>query len=169
MTEIAPGSRPAAAEVSLRALRWWDLSAVIELEQQLFTDTAWSLAQFWSELAYVPETRWYTLAEVNAVPVGYAGLFQVGREAEVQTVAVAPRWQGKGIGRTLVEALVSAATRRSSRVLHLEVEAGNQSARNLYSSCGFEEVGRRRAYYGPQRDAVLMTRTLAQSEGVGNA
>ncbi len=146
--------------VSLQRLRWWDLEEVLPIEADLFGADAWTPGQFWSELARVPDTRWYVVARERGALVGYAGLFQAGDEADVQTVAVAGEAQGRGIGRFLVEALSAAAAARGASVLHLEVRSGNQVALGLYDRLGFQVVGRRPDYYGRGRDAVLMTLRL---------
>jgi len=151
---------PAPPSVDLARLRWWDLEEVLPIEADLFGPDAWTAGQFWSELARVPETRWYVLARRAGQVVGYAGLFQARTEADVQTVAVARGAQGQGIGRLLVGALVEAAGSRGADVLHLEVRADNTAARALYDRLGFTVVGRRPDYYGRRRDAVLMTRRL---------
>jgi len=149
------------AVVEMSRLRWWDLEEVLPIEAALFGADAWTAGQFWSELARVPETRWYVLAREGGRVVGYAGLFQAGEEADVQTVAVARRDQGRGIGRRLVEELAGAARARGAAVLHLEVRADNAAARGLYEESGFAVVGRRPDYYGRGRDAVLMSRRLS--------
>jgi ribosomal-protein-alanine N-acetyltransferase len=157
----------AAPAVTLERLRWWDLADVSDLERDLFGADAWSPAQFWSELARVPESRWYIVARAQDGIVGYAGVFVVGPEADVQTVAVARQAQGRGIGRMLVGALAGHARERGARVLHLEVRADNAAAQALYEGLGFAQVGRRRDYYGRGRDAVLMSLQLAREEDHG--
>jgi ribosomal-protein-alanine N-acetyltransferase len=154
-----------APAVTLARLRWWDLPDVIDLERDLFGAEAWTPAQFWSELARVPESRWYVVARDQGRIVGYAGVFVVGPEADVQTVAVARAEQGRGVGRVLVTALAAHARERGAGVLHLEVRADNSAARALYEGLGFAQVGRRRDYYGRGRDAVLMSRSLIREEG----
>jgi ribosomal-protein-alanine N-acetyltransferase len=146
----------------LAPLRWWDLEEVLALEAQLFGDEAWTPGQFWSELARVPETRWYAVARRPDDPriIGYAGVFVAGPEADVQTVAVAPAAQGRGVGGQLVRALADEALRRGAALLHLEVRADNAAALALYGALGFVVDGRRRDYYGRGRDAVLMTARL---------
>lgn len=154
----------ATPAITLERLRWWDIDEVLPIEAELFGPDAWTAGQFWSELARVPETRWYVLAREGARVVGYAGLFQAGPEADVQTVAVAGPAQGRGLGRRLVEALVEAAGARGAQVLHLEVRADNAAARRLYDALGFVVVGRRPDYYGRGRDAVLMSRRLGPKQ-----
>ncbi len=48
---------------ALRPMRWWDIAAAAELERVLFTVDPWTEAGFWSELAGVPDTRYYVVAE----------------------------------------------------------------------------------------------------------
>ena len=162
MTAPTPGP-----PVVLSRLRWWDLDEVLPLEAELFGAHAWTPAQFWSELARVPETRWYLVARAGGALVGYAGVFQAGSEADVQTVAVAPTARGRGIGRILVEALAGQVRARGADVLHLEVRADNAAALGLYRALGFRAVGRRPDYYGRGRDAILMSRRLAPGEPSG--
>jgi ribosomal-protein-alanine N-acetyltransferase len=137
-------------------MRWWDIEALLPLEQELFGDTAWTAEMFWSELAH-PETRWYVVAEDASQALGYAGLLAPGLEADVQTVAVAPSAQGRGVGRMLLDALVDQAVEREATSLLLEVRADNQRAIDLYHRRGFERIAIRHRYYQPgDIDAWIM-------------
>jgi ribosomal-protein-alanine acetyltransferase len=106
--------------------------------------------------------------------VGYAGLRagNSGGDADIQTVAVAPEHRGKGLGRLLVEALLSEARQRLASSVFLEVRADNDAARGLYTSLGFQEIDRRTGYYQPDGvDAIVMTLVLGAPEpgwAVGN-
>lgn len=71
-----------------------------------------------------------------------------GAEAEILTLAVHPQRQRRGVA----QALVSAARAHVAGIIFLEVAADNQAALALYQNCGFEESGRRRAYY--RRDVL---------------
>ncbi len=137
-------------------MRWWDIEALMPLEQELFGATAWTAEMFWSELAH-PETRWYVVAEDGSQALGYAGLLAPGLEADVQTVAVAPSAQGQGVGRMLLDALVDQAMEREATSLLLEVRADNQRAVDLYTRRGFERIAIRQRYYQPgDIDAWIM-------------
>jgi len=140
-------------------MRWWDVEPVVDLERELFGETAWSAEAFWSELAS-PSTRWYVTARgPYGELLGYAGLMVVGTEADVQTIAVAPAAQGRGAGRALLDALVTEAVRRGATSLLLEVRADNGPAIALYRRAGFERIAVRRAYYQPGAvDAWVMRR-----------
>ena len=141
----------------LRPMRWWDIEALLPLEQELFGPGAWTAETFWSELAH-PETRWYVVAEGDdGRPLGYAGLLAPGAEADVQTVAVAPAAQGQGLGRILLEALIEQSREREASSLLLEVRADNAPAIGLYTKRGFEQIAIRRRYYQPEDvDALVM-------------
>jgi ribosomal-protein-alanine N-acetyltransferase len=145
---------------TLRPMRWWDLEAAVILERELFAD-AWSPETFWAELAGVPETRHYLVAEDGAQLVGYAGLFATRHQADVQTIAVAPGQQGSGLGGVLLEALIGEAVRRGCAELLLEVRVDNAPARRLYERFGFEQISVRRGYYQPGGvDGLVLRRRL---------
>lgn len=157
----AADAGPRAATVELRPMRWWDIATVAGLERVLFPKDAWTVEAFWSELAEVPRTRYYIVAEsAGAEIVGYAGLFAARDQADIQTIGVRPDYQRTGLGRRLLDALVAETRRRGCREVFLEVRAENQAAIALYERAGFEMTGRRRGYYGPGADAITMRRRL---------
>ena len=47
--------------IAVAPMRWWDIPAVMAIEEKVFPDTAWTAAQFWSELAY--DDRTYLVVE----------------------------------------------------------------------------------------------------------
>ena len=136
-------------------MRWWDIDAALAIEQELFPD-AWSVETFWAELARVPETRHYLVADDDGALVGYAGLMTVGRQADVQTVAVAPRHQGQRLGAILLRAIVDEATSRGCAEVLLEVRVDNEPALHLYEKAGFERISVRRGYYPGGVDGLVM-------------
>jgi ribosomal-protein-alanine N-acetyltransferase len=154
-----PVNRPS---VTLRRMRWWDLEAIVALERVLFPSDPWTLEQFWSELAGVPATRHYILAEDAGHIIGYAGLIATRHEADIQTVAVSADRQGAGVGALLVTELLAETCRRGVGTVVLEVRADNERAQRLYTRFGFTQVGVRRGYYrrvdGHRVDALLMRR-----------
>jgi ribosomal-protein-alanine N-acetyltransferase len=158
------GDTPPAA-VSLRPMRWWDIELLVPLERELFAPDPWSAEGFWSELAGVPDTRYYVVAEDAGTIVGYAGLMVSGGEGDVQTVAVRPSAQGRGVGARLLTELLDEAARRDCHAVLLEVRVDNQPAQRLYERFGFERIGVRRGYYQPgNTDAVVMRRRLSRGD-----
>jgi ribosomal-protein-alanine N-acetyltransferase len=143
--------------VRLERMRWWHVEALLPLEAELFADEPWSARLFWSELGQV-DTRHYVVALDADVVVGWAGLCDYPDEAWVQTMAVAPAAQGRGLGARLLGALLEEADRRRQRVVSLEVRADNGPAQRLYERHGFARVGVRRGYYRGGVDAWTLTR-----------
>ena len=140
-------------------MRWWHIEPVLALEDVLFEDDRWTARTYWSELGQL-DTRHYLVAVDGAAVEGYAGLCDYPDEAFVQTLAVAPSAQGKGLGARLLQALLDEADRRRQRRVLLEVRADNDRAIALYERFGFRRSGVRRGYYSPSgADALVMMRT----------
>lgn len=142
-----------------------DLGALLELDRDAFTADAWSEATLRSELAGAPDTRFVVVAEERGVAVGYGVLMVVAATADVQRVAVTPSLQRRGVGRTLLTAMLAEAERRGCGAVLLEVASDNAAARALYADAGLEVIHRRRGYYAPGRDAVVMSRPLGTHPG----
>lgn len=99
--------------------------------------------------------------EVEGQPgiVGYCAFQVVLDELHVHNLAVRPAARRQGYARRLLIACLHEGASRGARRAFLEVRAGNRGALALYRSCGFVEVGRRRAYYAqPTEDAALLQR-----------
>jgi len=78
--------------------------------------------------------------------------------ADLQKIAVAPRAQGRGVGRALLGALIADARAAGIEVLTLDCRADNANALHLYRQFGFTEYGRleKFAAFGDRRyDKVL--------------
>ena len=148
--------------MSIRTASPDDLGAIMALERASFPTDAWSEAMMRAELSS-PHGRYLVVEEAGRV-VGYAGLRAPNgsRDADIQTIALAPELRGKGRGRTLLRELLSSAVDRGARDVFLEVRADNPVASALYASEGFVEIGRRPRYYQPDDvDAVIMRLDLA--------
>jgi ribosomal-protein-alanine N-acetyltransferase len=101
------------------------------------------------------------VAERGGAAVGYAGVDRGSDVADVMTIAVAPGAQGRGLGRVLVDWLVTEARRGGATHLMLEVRADNVAAQRLYSKAGFVMLTVRRRYYQPgDVDAQILRLTL---------
>jgi RimJ/RimL family protein N-acetyltransferase len=65
-------------------------------------------------------------------------------------------WQG--LGELLLNALLDEACRLGAIRATLEVRVSNGAAQALYAKYGFDQVGRRKAYYTDNReDALILT------------
>jgi len=77
-------------------------------------------------------------------------------EAEILSVAVAFARQGRGVARQLLDTNLRRLAALGARSVFLEVEEGNMPARRLYRRAGFQEVGRREAYYRTEQGAAAL-------------
>ncbi|OMH35244.1 ribosomal protein S18-alanine N-acetyltransferase [Tersicoccus sp. Bi-70] len=148
-----------------------DLDTVHTLEQRLFPVDAWPAQMFRDELAET-DTRRYLVAEIftpqGARIVGYAGLMCVLPIADVQTIAVEPAHEGRGIGSALLTALIGEASQRGAEDVLLEVRRDNPRAQELYLRFGFEQIHVRPRYYRDGVDALIMRKQLDRF-GTGDA
>lgn len=151
-----------AAARALREVRWQDLAELADLETELFGAEAWSLPSWWGELAGRPRRECF-LAEDDEGIVGYAVLDHGGEVSDVMTIAVLPRARRTGLGRRLLEELVTRARTAGAQRLLLEVRADNAAARGLYAARGFSQLQTRRGYYPDGGDALVLALDLMES------
>lgn len=147
--------------IAVQPMRWWHIAAVAELERELFPDDAWSVEQFWQELAQ--DTRTYLVALDDGVVIGYAGTSALPPDSDLQTVAVDSGQQGKGVAREMLSVLTDGATAAGCTHMMLEVRAVNTRAIDLYERMGFERISSRPRYYADGVDAIIMRKPLNPS------
>jgi phosphinothricin acetyltransferase len=102
---------------------------------------------------------WAALSPVSGRCV-YAGVAET-------SVYVGDRYRGEGVGRALLEALVSASEKAGIWTLQAGVFPENGASLQLHERCGFRQVGRRERIgrmNGVWRDTLLLER---RSEIVG--
>ena len=105
----------------------------------------------------------FALIARDPEPTGFVMAWSAAGDAELVTVAVVPEARRRGLGAALVTAAAAAALVRGAASMHLEVAETNTAARALYAKLGYEEAGRRHAYYGGEGgsiDAIVMRRML---------
>ena len=95
--------------------------------------------------------------------LGYAGMW-VGDgagDADLLTIATIPQARRRKVASRLLTELMDTARRAGCRAVLLEVRASNTAAQSLYAVHGFTRIGlRRRYYWAPQEDAVVMRALL---------
>jgi [ribosomal protein S18]-alanine N-acetyltransferase len=81
-------------------------------------------------------------------------------EAEILSVAIAPRQRGRGLARPLLDLHLRRLAGLGTRTVFLEVDEHNAPARALYRRAGFYDVGRRKSYYQTGASALVLRRDL---------
>ncbi len=141
--------------------------ALAALHAQCFTlPPPWSAHDFAGLLAD-PQTCLLQRMAGDAV-LAFALFRVVCDEAELLTLATAPKAQRQGLGRQLMRAGLAQIRQRGAHVCFLEVAADNAPAIALYTALGFLKVGERRGYYRApglaSRDALVFQASLAQAD-----
>ncbi|HYD49842.1 MAG TPA: ribosomal protein S18-alanine N-acetyltransferase, partial [Terriglobales bacterium] len=150
------------AEIWFTPFEAADLEAVYAIERAGY-GRPWSRRQFAEELR-IPFSR-FLVARAGRPPqvIGYVIWRLVLDELQIFNIAVAPGVQRRGVGSALLQLALAAGQEHGATAATLEVDCGNRNALALYRALGFREVGRRRDYYGPGVDGLLMEKTLVAS------
>ena len=105
-------------------------------------------------------------AEAGVLGFGYWRRYArptLRHNADLEKVFIAPTAQRKGLGRPLVNELISSAVRAGIETLTLDVRGDNSGAIRLYERLGFTAYGHLTDFvaFGPDRyDQVLLSRDL---------
>ena len=78
----------------------------------------------------------------------------------IVTIDVAPTMRRQGVGRALMEAIMTVCRERQAARVRLEVAVDNDAALAFYGLLGFVETGRIRGFYMGKLDALVMGLTL---------
>ena len=81
-------------------------------------------------------------------------------EAEILSIAIAPKQRGRGLSRPLLDLNLRRLAGLGTRTVFLEVDENNAPARALYRRAGFADVGRRKSYYQSGAHALVLRRDL---------
>lgn len=156
--EPRAGGTSSPEPVSIRPMTASDLPRVIEIERASFT-VPWTPATF-RGLLHRSDAH-LRVAESDGGIVGYAAVWIVLDQAELGDIAVVESRRGKGIGATLLSAMIDLSRDHGVRELYLEVRVSNTGAQRLYQRHGFKQVGRRTGYYArPKEDALVFRKFL---------
>lgn len=80
--------------------------------------------------------------------------------AQLVSIAVLPRFRGRGVARALLGEAEARVRRRGADRMVLQVAVTNIAALNLYLHQGYVLQGMIGGYYGPGKDAYFMDKVL---------
>lgn len=137
-----------------------DLDAVLAIEAASFHNP--TTREWYERELGRPEVCFiYVLRTPEAPVAAFCAFWRVADQAHINNLAVRPELRGRGLGLTLLEAIVDEAQRLGAGSLTLEVRESNVPAQRLYARAGFHREGVRRSYYTqPVEDALILTREL---------
>jgi len=99
-------------------------------------------------------------AMIGRVMAGFILSRLAAGEAEILSVAIAPKQRGRGFARPLLDLNLRRLAGLGARTVFLEVDENNAPARALYRRAGFADVGRRKSYYQSGANALVLRRDL---------
>jgi ribosomal-protein-alanine N-acetyltransferase len=138
-----------------------DLDEVVAVEQAVYPHP-WTRANFADSLSQGYQA-WVLRAQDREL-LGYFLIMAIVDEAHLLNVAVSAQWQGRGLGRFLLNQSAALARGLGMESMLLEVRPSNIRALEIYQRYGFNEIGRRKGYYpaaNQQReDAIVMRYAL---------
>jgi [ribosomal protein S18]-alanine N-acetyltransferase len=121
----------------------------------------------WTRGNFIDSLRSGYQAQVLAageVVLGYFVAMKGVDEVHLLNLTVAPRQQGDGWGRVMLDGLALWARGQGAQWLWLEVRVSNKRAQRIYERQGYRRVGERKRYYpaanGKREDAVVMSLRL---------
>jgi len=143
----------------LRPMQMADLDVIASIETETYP-YPWSRGNF-SDSLDAGYSCW--VYEENDMVFGYTVLMLVMDEAHLLNLSIAKPYQGRGLGRNLLEYMMQIARNHGAQNIFLEVRPSNVAAIGLYESIGFNEMAVRRNYYPAKNgheDAILMGMAL---------
>lgn len=144
-------------KIRVRIAKSSDLDDIYELDVQTF-------AMPWSKeaLSYdilENDNAFVIVAEYEGEFAGYADIWTVLDEADLNSIAVRVDFRRKGIGDAIMLAMIEMLSTSGVATINLEVRVSNMPAIKLYKKYGFNECGVRPGYYLDNgEDALIMKR-----------
>ncbi|KAF1303831.1 MULTISPECIES: ribosomal protein S18-alanine N-acetyltransferase [Enterococcus] len=138
-------------------------ASVYHLANEAYTyHSPWTQEQFLEDMK-TPYNNYLLLKQEERL-IGFLGYQHLLSEVEISNLVVSVREQGKGHGKKLLQHLIQQLGMTPATIF-LEVRVSNHAAQNLYLTCGFEIISRRKEYYSaPVEDALVMRKKVRENE-----
>ena len=152
--------RPPLPTVTLRRGRLCDVAVLLALERAVFRTDVVSRRSF-RHFVGSPNAS-LIVAEAGGQLAGYVLVLYPPRakHARIYSIAVAPHFARRGVGRRLLAAAEEAARRRCRQAMRLEVRTRNKRAIARYEKSGYRLFGRHHDYYDDHADALRFEKPL---------
>ena len=130
-----------------------DLGSLRALEQACFPEDVWPLLDLIGILTYARVVRLKRIEDGRMVGFVAGDPNHADGHAWIATIAVLPEFQGRGIGRALLQACESKLTTESIRLC---VRPANTAAIHLYESEGYQHIDLWQKYYKDGGSTLVM-------------
>ena len=124
--------------MSIREMKVDDLKRIVELEKDLFL-SPWNEVDFIHELKENPMAGYYILEKENQI-IGYIGLWFLGDQCQITTIATDRHFQGQGYASQLMEYALEKSEELHYQNVNLEVRVSNVKAIALYQKYGWDKL-----------------------------
>ncbi|MCQ8876912.1 GNAT family N-acetyltransferase/peptidase C39 family protein [Pseudoalteromonas shioyasakiensis] len=151
-------------DTSVRVAKGSDLAALLEIEQQSFTQDRLTARSF---------KRWLNakhgillvIEEHNHI-LGYGLVWchKGTRLARLYSLAIKLQAQGRGLAKKLLSELERAAADCARLFMRLEVAVNNKAAIALYEKLGYRVFGQYSDYYDDHSDALRMQKNIRNTD-----
>ncbi len=149
-----------------------DIDALLTVEQQCFNVYYYAyymLNRRNFEFCLEDADSLFLVAVVQEQVVGYVlGPVEPWREppaAHIDSIAVLPEMQNRGLGSRLLQSFMSEASRAGCKLVTLEVAAANEAGLAFFARHGFRKLRRLRNYYGKDLHGLLMAAPAEEPSG----
>jgi [ribosomal protein S18]-alanine N-acetyltransferase len=131
-----------------------DLPTIMTLDRLCFGGL-WSEDTYRRELA--SENSHFISVMSSDTIVGFGCFWAILDEAHITLLGIHPEYRQKGLGKSLLLALLARACAIKMARATLEVRTSNQIAIDMYVRLGFKTAGTRKKYYqNPTEDGLVM-------------
>ena len=147
----------------IRSYKDSDLEGIVRVERESFPVGPYTRRML-KRVLELPQCFSF-VAEENSEIVGYVAAIPLGGEAaDVESIAVIPSFQKKGVGATLLDRIEEAMRERGFHQSILEVREKNESALAFYRNHGYQVTSHMPRYYREvyegSRGAYRMSKNL---------
>lgn len=122
-----------------------ELPSILKIERESFGADAWPPDLFREYARYNP--RLFLVARAGPGIAGYSITCVTPGKAEIVSIAVSPKYRGRGIASRLLSASIRGAWRAGASTVMLMVRRDNTAAIQLYRRFGFVRTATVKGYY----------------------
>ncbi len=134
-----------------------DLPIILNIEQNIFKDEAWSENMLAKELELFSHSRNMVILHCNQI-AGYLISHIFLDEVHILNLAIDVKFQSQGLGKILMKRFLKNFTYPTKIIL--EVKESNYIAINLYKKLEFYLVDTRKNYYKNGDNAIIMEKKI---------